>query len=178
MNNFEIRPVPQPEEQALLEADRPLGLKAEDVAINFLAEHFPNISIRHATEREDSGVKQIERGKQIDAVVYVGEKPAMAIQITTARDKAVRNEKMAQLRDRPFVRLDEMKPQDPSIPKVLVGLSPENVELFLSDNDYAKHPEILDEIMLGITNSLNFDLLISKNPADKERIKQLLEIFK
>jgi len=118
------------------EIPKPLGFDAEDLVIDFLSSQFPNIEVRHSTQEEDSGVKQITKGKQIDAVAYMSGLPAMVMQITTARDPKVRSEKMSQLRDNPFVRLDEMKPQDPSVPKVLISVDANSTEAYLKDKDF------------------------------------------
>ena len=101
----------------------------------------------------------------------------MVLQISTTGSFTGREEKKRQLKDRPFVRLGEMKPQEGSVPKVLVHLDQLHVKSFLKDNSFASHPEILDEIIRGIVNSLNFDLIMTKNPAEQEKVKVLLDIF-
>ena len=154
-----------------------LGLQAENVVIDFLRENFPNIKVRPATKDEDSGVKQIEKGKQIDAVAYIEEKPVMVMQITTARDSKIRGEKRTQMYDNPFVHLNEMKPQEGSIPKVLVYVDSKQAESFLNDHDFSNHIKILEDITRGIVNSLNFDLIMTKNPAEQDKVKILLDIF-
>ena len=154
-----------------------LGFDAEDLVIDFLNNQFPDLEIRHSTIEEDSGVRQITKGKQIDAVAYMGGLPAMVMQITTARDPKVRAEKMTQLKDHPFVRLDEMKPQDTSVPKVLISVGADSAEAYLKDRDFSKHPEIFDDILRGIVNSLNFDLIMTKNPKERTRVTDLLGVF-
>ena len=135
VQNLDKQPPPEVINQSL-------GLQAEDVVIDFLREHFPNIKVRLSTVSEDSGLDQIEKGKRIDTVAYLEDKPAMVMQITTTGSSKVKSEKLTQLRENPFVRLDEMKLQDGAIPKVLVGLDHAHVKSFLGDHNFAKHPEI------------------------------------
>ena len=154
-----------------------VGFQAEDVVISFLTAHFPNISVRPATPEEDSGATQITKGKQVDAVVYLEDKPAMVIQITTAESPKGRNAKIAQMRDKPFVRLDEMGSRDSAVPKVLVHIHPNHVRSFLDSPDFTTHPEIVDEITRGIVNSLQFDLVTTHNPTQQNAVRTLLDIF-
>ena len=154
-----------------------LGLRAEYVVIDCLKKHFPNIKVRLSTISEDSGLDQIEKGKRIDTVAYLENKPVMVMQITTTGNSRVKEKKLSQLKENPFVHLDEMKPQDGYIPRVLIGLDHARIQSFLHNPDFSSHPEILDDIMRGITNSLNFDLVMTKNPIELNRVKALLNIF-
>ena len=129
-----------------------------------------------ATPLEDSEIKR-EGGKQIDAVVYHAEKPALCIQITTARDPSVREKKIRQLAENPFVRLVEMRREDLSIPKVIVGLNHEEVESFLNHPDFAKYPKVSKKIVSDITKSLLFVLDLTKNEKEKQEIKELLLVL-
>lgn len=154
-----------------------LGMMAEGVVIDFFNNNFPGqISVRPATATEDSGLKHAPESKQIDAVVYSDKGvPIMCIQITTAKDSVVRMKKMQQLIEKPFVRLDEMKASDKAIPKVLVYIDPSEVDSFLSDHDYLKHPKIAEQILQSATQCLKFVATKTKIKDEQQRIKDLIE---
>lgn len=156
-----------------------LGMMAEDVVIDFFNDNFPGqISVRPATAAEDSGLKHAPESKQIDAVVYSDKgEPIMCIQITTARDSAVRMKKMQQLIEKPFVRLDEMKANDKAIPKVLVYVDPSEVDSFLNDHDYLKHPKIAEQILQSATQCLKFVATKTKIKDEQVRISNLINIL-
>lgn len=156
-----------------------VGIPAQGLAIGFFNDNFNGeFTARHATPEEDSGVKQIERGKQIDAVIYDEENiPVMCAQITTARDEYVRREKVKQLLDRPFVRIKELKPQDLSLPKVLINMDPVEVGSLLDDHDPSRHPKIFEQIIKTTIESLKFVLTTTKYDKEQERIKKLIDIF-
>ena len=170
IQNLDKQPPPEVINQSL-------GLKAEDVVIDFLREHFPDIKVRLSTAKEDSGLDQIEKGERIDTVAYLENKPVMVMQITTTGSSRVKGEKLSQLKENPFVHLDEMKPKDGYIPRILIGLDHARIQSFLHNPDFASHPEILDDIMRGIVNSLNFDLIMTRNPVEQNRVKTLLNLF-
>ena len=155
-----------------------LAKSAEKVVVDYFNQNFngKGMRARLATPIEDSGIKR-EGGKQIDAVVYYAEKPVMCIQITTARDPSVREQKIRQLAENPFLRLEEMRREDMSIPKVVVGLNHEEVESFLSNPDFSKYPKISKKIMSDITKSLLFVLNITKNEKEKKEVKELLLVL-
>lgn len=156
-----------------------IGMRAEDLVIDFFNENFPGqFTVRHATPEEDSGVKQIEQGKQIDAVVY-DEKgaPVMCIQISTARNKEVRREKVMQLMSRPFIRLTEMRAQDPAIPKVLVNIDPIEASTVLIDHDFSKHPKISEQIIRSSIESLGFVLTKTQLKDEQDRVRTLISIL-
>jgi hypothetical protein len=153
-----------------------LGKLAESVVIAFFNEHFPGqITIRPATEEEDSGLKQIVQGKQIDAVAYdaTGE-ATMCMQITTARDVRVRREKLKQLMERPFVSLAESRN---SVPKVLVNIDPIEVSSFLIDHDFSKHIHISEQILESTVQSLGFVLTRTQIPEERQKIRMLIDLF-
>lgn len=157
--------------------DRSIGEKAEAIFGELIENKHQNISARYSTEGEDSGLRQIVQGKQIDAVIYVENKPAMVAQITTARSSGVREDKKSQLIERPFVRLDEMDLKDTPIPKVLVYIDPEEIKSFINDGDISQHPKIEESIRRGIVNSLKLDLMKTQNPLEQKKVKELLEIY-
>ncbi len=154
-----------------------LGFDAEAVVLDFFNKNFEGLTVRASTGSEDSGVRQIEKGKQIDAVAYMNGESAMCMQITTARDPNIQKEKMRQLQENPFVRLSEMKPQDTSIPKVLIGLDPKEIEAFLSDHDFSMHPKISEKILKDTILSLKFDLSKTQNKKEQDKIKNLVAFF-
>jgi hypothetical protein len=150
-----------------------IGFSAEDVVVNYF-NTFPGMSARMSTHDEDSGLKQIRAGAQIDAVIYEDDVAVLCAQITTARDPRVQKEKLLQLMERPFVKLSESRPKDPAVPKVLIGLDPDAVSNFLEDNDFSRHPEICSKILKDTLTGLNFDLSKTKNPEEQQRIKKLI----
>jgi hypothetical protein len=152
-----------------------LAKKAEEVIIGCLNEQLrgKNIEVRPATPKEDSGHKD-EGGKQIDAVLNIAGKAGMCIQITTARDPDVQRKKLMQLKENPFVRLEEMKREETPIPKVVVSINPEEITSFLGDSSFAKHPQIWTKIKSDITNSLLYVLNMTKNEKEKIKAKELL----
>ncbi|OHB13218.1 MAG: hypothetical protein A3G99_01155 [Candidatus Zambryskibacteria bacterium RIFCSPLOWO2_12_FULL_39_23] len=160
-----------------LPQDKGVGFIAEEVLVDILRNRLPDMSVRLSTSGEDSGLEQIGRGDQIDTVAYLKDRPAMTMQITTARDKRVRDEKIKSLRDRPFVRLDEMGLKDTAIPKTLVWMDPEKVLAFVNSGDPSITESLLDEVFMGIINSLKFDLAMTKNPAEQQHIMMLLQLF-
>ncbi len=154
-----------------------IGFLAEDVVSDFFNKNFEGINVRPATESEDSGTKQIVSGKQIDAVAYMDGHAAMCMQITTARDQKVIKEKMRQLAEKPFVRLDSMDAKDSAIPKVFIGLNPEEVSAFLKDHDFSAHPQITEKIIHDTLASLKFDLTQTKDKTEQDKIKKLIAFF-
>jgi len=159
-----------------------LAKSAEKVVIDCLNENLRsmNIGVRPATPTEDSGITH-EGGKQIDAVLVEGtsKKPIMCMQITTARDPSVQIKKVKQLAEKPFVRLEEMDLANypTSIPKVVVGLNPAEIESFLNDPYFAKHPQIWEKIKSDITKSLLFVLNMTKNEKEKTKAREVLALF-
>ncbi|KKT00622.1 MAG: hypothetical protein UW07_C0021G0010 [Candidatus Nomurabacteria bacterium GW2011_GWF2_43_8] len=156
-----------------------LGKSAEGIVIDCMNEKLRDkgMTVRPATKFEDSGVKH-EGGKQVDAVVYyMGGKPAMCIQITTAQNQSFQMEKVKQLTEKPFVRLEEMKNGDVPIPKVVVGLNPKDVESFLNNPDFSQHPQIWEKISSNITECLQSVQNMTKYDKEKAKAQELLLIF-
>jgi hypothetical protein len=157
---------------------RELADAAEDAVTDFLKGFIPGVEVRKSTEEEDSGSKQIVRGAKIDRVVIINKKPVMAIQVTITGNERVLRAKQEDVENRPFVRLGEMRPQDPAVPKVLVTLNGRTIEVFEDDGkNFDDHKEILMRILNEIRKWLEIDLLKTKNPEEQERIKRLEEIF-
>ncbi len=154
-----------------------LGFDAESVVLDFFNKNFEGLTVRTSTESEDSGRQQIVKGRQIDAVAYMNGESAMCMQITTTGDSNRQKEKIRQLQENPFVRLSEMNPKDTSIPKVLIGLDPKEVEAFLSDHDFSLHPKITEKILADTVTSLRFDLTKTQNKKEQDKIKTLLAFF-
>src|SRR3989338_8649124 len=82
------------------------GKEAEKAVDEMLPFLIPELKLRPATSLEDSGKDQIVKDKAIDRVGYLGERPAIGLQITTATDSAIRSSKSQDLLSRPFIRLD------------------------------------------------------------------------
>jgi hypothetical protein len=152
------------------------AMAAEGVFVD-LINSIPGVEARLSTNEEDSGVKQIEQGSQLDAVVYQEESPILGVQITTARDRKVREEKLQQLKERPLVRLAEMKREDEGILRVLVNLDPDEVEMYLKDSDLDKHPKLAAQTYDSIIYSLRYHLLTNQDKRYQEKIQKLLDLF-
>jgi hypothetical protein len=159
-----------------------LAKSAEKVVIDCLNENLQsmNVETRPATPTEDSGITH-EGGKQIDAVLVesASKRPIMCMQITTARDPGVQIKKVKQLAEKPFVRLEEMDLANypTSIPKVVVGINPTEIESFLNDPYFSKHPQIWEKIKNDITKSLLFVLNMTKNEKEKAKAMEVLDLF-
>ncbi|HEY4508966.1 MAG TPA: hypothetical protein VJC13_01635 [Candidatus Paceibacterota bacterium] len=148
------------------------GFPAEEVVVNFF--NASGFDARFSTATEDEGTTDIGPKQIIDAVVYYDGKPAMAPQITTSTIKSFREKKLDELRQRPFLRLDEMGPSDPAIPKVLIYLKAKDVKAFGEDPDFSRHPEIALQILNSSIISLNFDLSKTENPLEQKAITELV----
>lgn len=136
------------------------------------------MEVRQATPEEDAGDTGFTSGKIIDAVAYLDHKPALALQITSTVDKGQRLKKMEELRSRPFLRLAEMKPQDPSIPRVLVYVEAKDIIELTSDFDFSKPNQVGKQILESTISSLEFDLLNTKNPEEIKRLGLLLQMLR
>jgi hypothetical protein len=147
-----------------LEPKEDRGFETEDVVIKFL-NTLPHFDVRYSSEDEDSGRKKIIKGLQLDAIAYIEGRPAMGIQITSGGSSKNQTEKIRQMKDKPFLRLPEMKTSETAIPKVLVYL----------DSD--KDPELAIHVLDGILNSLKFDLTQTKNPQEKLAVNKLIQII-
>jgi hypothetical protein len=152
------------------------GFNAEEVVIKFMST-IPGMEVRHATPQEDSGKKQIVKDLAIDIVGYWEGKPALTPQVTTAVNKDVRDEKIADLRDHPFVRLPEMKPDDTPAVRTLTFLDAKGVESYLADPHFEHHPLLVQQIIDSNINSLKFAFLKTRNPKEQERINSLISAF-
>ena len=158
------------------------GRAAEETVINFFSSlNDPDIRVRPATPQEDSGyVGEGVGSKMIDVVVMQRdaesrrEIPSMAIQVTTAQSQDIRLKKMEEMKNMPFMRLYDMKPQDTAVPRVVVFLDPGEVEKFQSDPSFERNPKLVEQIFAGVENSLAFDKLQTKNPKEQQRIDSLL----
>lgn len=154
-----------------------LGKIAEDLVVNIFNLNVGGMTLRLATPSEDSGVKQIISEKQIDTVAIQDGKPIMCMQITIARDPKIHAEKINQLKNKPFVRLDEMSPKDIAIPKVVIGLDPNEIESLSNDQNYSGHPKILDKIIKDTLACLRYDLTRTEYEKEQERIRVLISFF-
>lgn len=155
------------------------GRAAEEVVIDFFKRNFPNMTVRPATPREDSGFAgQGVGSKMIDAVVYARERnrliPAMALQVTTNTSRWGIEKKMEEMKDMPFVRLPEMKSDDVAIPRALIFLKPAQVQAFTEDRDFTRHQGLVLQILQSAIRSLEFDLARTQLDREKFHIQSLL----
>ena len=151
------------------------GFLAEDVVVDFF--NTSGFDTRLSTKTEDEGKIDIGPKQIIDAVVYHEGRPVMCTQITTSAVKGIREKKMAEMRQKPFLRLEEMKSSDSAIPKVLVYLDANKVKTFGDDPSFDHHPEVAIQILDGCILSLGFDLSQTKNPQQQQAIVQLVEML-
>lgn len=176
--NYYIRKIDNQKLPPRMVVGEALAKEAEGVIIDCLGEKLKdrNVKVRPATPVEDSGHKD-EGGKQIDAVLNMDGKAGMCIQITTARDPIVQRKKLMQLKENPFVRLEEMKREETPIPKVVISINPEEILSFLNDHSFSKHPQIWAKIKSDVTNSLLYVLNITKDEKEKTKARELLALF-
>ncbi len=151
-----------------------IGFEAENAVVDLFQHEIPDLDARHTTPEEDRGFTGFDSGKTIDSVIYYESKPAAGLQITTATDSKARLKKLEELKAKPFLRLQEMKPNDISIPRVLVFVEAKEVASYLKDKDWAKHPKLLTQILGSFENSLKFSLLQTKNPKEQQLINGIL----
>src|SRR3989338_5143953 len=95
------------------------GFEAEKMVQAMFQKNFPNMEVRYSTDKEDSGFKgQGVGSKMVDVVVSEkterGTIPSMALQVTTNADKFAIEKKIKEMKDMPFVRLEEMSGDDVS----------------------------------------------------------------
>ena len=153
-----------------------IGRKGEELVVDFF-QHIPGIETRLSTPTEDSGVEEDIGPKYIvDAVSYMDGRPVMGIQITTAESSSEINKKLKELRDHPFLRLPEMKREQPSIPKVLVYMDKINTQKVATEG-FVKHPEAAIQVLDSALTSLKFDLTQTKNPTEAIAINNLITLL-
>lgn len=151
------------------------GFEAEFAVEDFFNAHYPKMATRRSTAKEDAGITQQKMGKAIDLIVYSKEdsgRPMLGLQVTTALDSKVRLKKMDELKQHPFLRLDEMKATDASIPRVLIFVDASEVSRYTEDKDFKLHEKLSSQILESIINSLKFDLLQTKNPKEQTELKR------
>ena len=71
-----------------------------------------------------------------------------------------------------------MKPQDPSIPRVLVYVEAKDIIELTSDFDFSKPNQVGKQILESTISSLEFDLLNTKNPEEIKRLGLLLQMLR
>ena len=156
------------------------GKMAENVVIEFFKMNFPSMQVRKATAKEDAGQVGFGPAKTVDAVAYLDQKPAMALQVTSSTGEQFeeyRKKKLMELKNKPFLRLEEMSSHDVAIPRALVFVEPNELKKFIADHDFAKHPNLGKTILDSTLNSLKFDLLQTKNPKEIDRLRQLISLI-
>lgn len=152
------------------------GLPAEEFVARFY-EGIPGFKTRFSTTEEDKG-PEIGGGQTVDLVVsFPDGKPAFATQITTSALKGFMDKKIQEMRDHPFVRVEGMKSQDLSIPKILISLDAGQIKNFFLDPNMKKHPELSLKVINDHIKSLTFDLSQTKNPPQQEMVSELIHIF-
>ncbi len=151
------------------------GKPAEKAVIEFF-KTLPGITIRLSTPAEDSGLEQIGKDPAIDAVGYMNRKPVFVLQITSSAYVEIRSDKKKDRLNRAWVRLPEMSPQDPAIPRLLIYVDAMEISLFTKDQDFSKHPKLVKQIVNCFTDNLNLSLLQNPLPKEKELINKLLEL--
>ncbi len=154
-----------------------LGFEAENV-VGLFWRMIPDFKVRHSTKEEDAGIRKEEQRfgpvKMIDQVIYIKEKPSFSLQITTSTDSVTRNRKISELKNKPFIRLEEMKNDDVAIPRAVTFVKAENVAKFMKDRDFSKHPDLEREILNSTINSLKFIILQTQNPKEIERVASII----
>ena len=138
---------------------------------------LPGFQGREATPDEDKGKEKGGR-QTVDVVaLFKDGRPAFATQITTNDSKDMMIKKLQEMRDNPFIRLDDMRTQDVSIPKVLVVLDPKQVKSFFEDPLIRKHPELMLKVIEDHIRSFTYDLSQTKHPPQQEAVRELIRIF-
>jgi len=153
------------------------GFPAEEF-VNIFYNTIPGFQARFSTLDEDKG-PEVGGRQTVDLVVsFADGRPAFASQITTNNaEKGLIDKKKKEMRDRPFIRLNEMKNTDLSIPKVLVVPGARQVKDFFQDPDPAKHPELALKVIEDHLNSFRFDRMQTQNPLEQKAVDELIKIF-
>lgn len=147
-----------------------IGKEAEQALLDALA-LIPGMQARHSTPEEDSGLEQIVKGDTIDAVAYVGGKPAFWVAMTTARDSVVRDKKIRQFMSRPlFKRVEGV-----SIPRAFVYVDAADVRAYVADRDITKHSGLRQKIMDDLIQMLSFAVTQTKIAEEKSRVGVLVK---
>jgi hypothetical protein len=143
-------------------------------------ESVPGLKARAATAAEDAGGNE---GQQtVDVVVSFSDgRHAFAVQVTGNSSKEIMKKKLEEMSNRPFVRLPDTLPNEPSIPKVLVFLDPLHVKKFFDGTDPTIKATAKLDLMIKVIDdhirSFTFDLAKTKNPAEQAAVKNLIAIF-
>lgn len=156
------------------------GFEAEETVIEFFEQNFPNMQTRTSTPKEDAGhFGQGVESKAVDVVVSKkGERrdiPAMAIQVTTNDDRWAVEKKIKEMTQMPFVNLRESRLGDPSVPRILIFLKPEDVRDYAQDRIFDSHPNISQKILDDAEKSLKFSMSRTKDQKTKLHIGELLK---
>lgn len=155
------------------------GDRTEEFVADFYG-MIPGFQARMATSEEDKG-PEIGGKQTVDVVVSRDGKYSFAVQVTGNNSKDIRMKKMQEMANRPFVRLPDILPNEPAIPKVLVFLDPLQVKKFFEGSSVAEKTRAGTELMLKIIDdhilSFSFDLMKTKNPTEQAALKKLIEVF-
>ena len=150
-------------------------VSAEEITLEFFAQKVPGMEARLSTVAEDHGYE--EGGKALDIIVSRAKRPILGIQVTTTIEKDKQENKMQTMIDHPVIRLEEMKLQDPGIPRVLVYFDAREVQSFIKNKDFDHHPQIALKIIGDVLKSLTFHLKRTKNPAEQTSLMELISTF-
>ncbi|MBX4191697.1 MAG: hypothetical protein KW804_02785 [Candidatus Doudnabacteria bacterium] len=151
------------------------GKPAEKIVFDF-HNGVTGMESRYATEEEDKGPEV--GGKQtVDVIFYREGKPALASQITTDIEKGAIKKKLEEIKNHPFIRLEEMGSNDVAIPKSLIYLDAKQVSGFTKDPDFNKHPELALQIIDSHVKSLIFDISQTQNPLEQKAAQELIAFF-
>ncbi len=151
------------------------GMPAEELTLDFFGQIPGMERSRFSTTSEDHGLDI--GGKELDIVAYRDQKPTLGIQVTTAIEKGQIAKKLKTIADHPYVRLDEMKPQDHGIPRVLIYLDAGEVDKFMKEKDFDKHPELALKIIGDVIKSLTFHLAKTKSAQEQQSLMELIDLF-
>lgn len=152
------------------------GKPAEEFVARFY-EGISGLKVRFSTPEEDKG-PEIGGRQTVDLVVsFADGRAAFATQITSSDQRGVMEKKIKEMRDHPFIRLDEMNPHEVSIPKVLVFLDAGQIKNFFNDPTMKKYPELPLKVIDDHIRSLIFDLSQTQNPPQQKAVKELIQIF-
>lgn len=153
------------------------GIPAEKFVALFY-DRIPGLKVRFSTREEDKG-PEIGGRQTVDLVVSFSDgRLAFAPQVTSSIEKGVIEKKLKEIREHPFIRLNDMKPGDLAIPKVLISLDARQVKIFFGDPNPEKYPELYLKVIDDHIRSLTFNLSQTQNPLERNAVNKLIEIFK
>ncbi len=101
--------------------------------------------------------------------------PIMGIEIIlTQKDMEAA---VKQLKRHPTVRLNETSIYSDPLPKVLIKLDPQEVEVLAKDYDFSKYPKIEAKILKHVIISLEFAFINAKDEEGERNIRKMINLF-